>query len=151
MRVFPHHLLRLLLLALSLLGGYAASAAPTETVRQDISSAAGVAWQFRPEGVDWLKIVVPAGGWRAQGLTCDAGTYRATILIPKSAAGQIVRVAFEAVNFGADVFAGSDDAHLVKVASHVNGWMPFTADITQIAKPGATLRLQVEVKGPQQI
>ena len=123
-------------------------AAPLATIRQDLSSAAGVAWEFKPEGGGaWAKIAVPAGGWRAQGLTCDAGTYRATIPIPRSASGRVVRLAFDAVNFGAAVSAGPDAAALTPVASHVNGWMPFTADVTRLAVPGQPLLVQVEVKG----
>ena len=127
----------------------ARAAAPTSvaTVRQDLSSAAGVTWEFQPEGGAWAKIAVPAGGWRAQGLTCDAGTYRATVPIPLAAQGHLVRIAFDAVNFGADVSAGPDEAHLTPVASHVNGWMPFVADVTRLITPGQLLLVQVAVKG----
>ncbi len=113
----------------------------------DISSGAGVKWEFKPEGGDWKSIQVPAGGWRAQGYTCDAGTYRAQIPIPREAEGRLVRLAFAAVNFGAEVFAGPDDAHLACVASHVNGWLPFTADVSAFAVPGGTLHVQVAVRG----
>ena len=113
----------------------------------DISSAAGIAWEFKPEGGTWQPIQVPAGGWRAQGYSCDAGTYRTMLPIPAEAAGQLVRVDFAAVNFGAEVFAGPDEARLTRVAAHVNGWMPFTADITSLARPGDKLLLQVEVDG----
>ena len=58
-----------------------------------------------------------------------------------------MRVAFDAVNFGADVSAGPDEAHLTPVASHVNGWVPFQADITRLARPGTPLLLVVDVKG----
>ncbi len=126
---------------------FAAPPVTDATMRRDLSSAAGIAWRFQPEGGAWAKIAVPAGGWRAQGLTCDAGAYEATIPIPPEAKGRLVRVAFDAVNFGAGVLAGTDEAHLVKVASHVNGWVPFSADITRLATPGAPLLLRVEVKG----
>ena len=79
------------LLLLSLLTSAAFGAAPFETIRRDISTAAGISWQFQPEGGAAQAITVPGGGWRAQGLTCDAGTYRATIPIPQSAKGQVVR------------------------------------------------------------
>src|SRR3989442_408829 len=95
-----------------------APVAAQETLTTDISTAAGVKWEFKPEGSDWKPINVPAGGWRAQGYTCDAGTYRSTVGIPSTAKGRLVRVAFAAINFGADVFAGKDEAHLTKVASH---------------------------------
>ena len=143
----PLHALALLWLLTALSASSASWAASLATVRLDLSSAAGTAWEFKPEGGAWAKIAVPAGGWRTQGLTCDGGTYRATVLIPKSAAGQVVRLAFDAVNFGADVSAGADEADLTPVGSHVNGWMPFTADVTRRAVPGQPLLVQVAVKG----
>jgi len=121
--------------------------AATETQVVDVSSAAGTAWEFQPEGGAWKSILVPAGGWRAQGYTCDAGTYRASITIPASAAGRQVKLALAAVNFGAQVSAGVDDSHLTPVASHINGWMPFAADLTSLAVPGGKLLVQVEVQG----
>ncbi len=117
------------------------------TLRQDISSTAGVFWKFEPEGRAAQSILVPGGGWRAQGLTCDAGAYSAVIPIPLAAKGHVVRIAFEAVNFGAAVQAGPDSAHLVAVASHLNGWVPFSADVSKVAVPGRPLFLRVEVKG----
>jgi hypothetical protein len=117
------------------------------TQRQDISTVAGIAWKFQPEGQPAQKIIVPGGGWRAQGLTCDAGTYSAVVPIPFAAKGRVVRIAFDAINFGAAVQAGPDAAHLVAIASHVNGWVPFTADVSKIAVPGQPLFVQVEVKG----
>ena len=132
-----------------LLAAGPASAAPgaPDTLTRDLATQAGVRWEFRPEGGEWKAMDVPAGGWRAQGYTCDAGTYRATIPIPTEARGRLVRVAFAAVNFGAEVSAGPDATHLEKVASHLNGWMPFTADVTRLASPGGTLLLVVDVKG----
>lgn len=122
-------------------------AAPPETTTLDLSSAAGIKWDFKPEGGDWKSIAVPAGGWRAQGYTCDAGTYRARIPIPANAQGRLVRLAFAAVNFGADVYVGTDEAHLTKIASHIDGWVPFDADVTPYVTPGSKVLLQVEVKG----
>ena len=113
----------------------------------DVSSASGVQWDFKPEGGDWKPIQVPGAGWRAQGFACDAGTYRAWITMPQTVKEREVRLVFAAVNFGAEVWVGRDVAHLVKAASHINGWMPFSADLTTYATPGARLLVQVEVKG----
>jgi hypothetical protein len=124
----------------------ALAAAPT-TAETDLSSRAGIAWTFRPENGDTKPIAVPAGGWRTQGYTRDAGTYNATIPIPRAAAGHAVHVVFDAVNFGADISAGADADHLTPVASHVDGWVPVTADVTKVAVPGQALLLQVDVKG----
>lgn len=119
-----------------------------DTVRIDLSSAAGIRWELQPENTTgWKPILVPAGGWRAQGYTCDEAIYRAHIPIPDGAKGQVVRLAFAAVNFGAEVFVGKDDAHLTRIAAHINGWMPFTADLTPYVTPGELILVQVTVKG----
>ena len=118
-----------------------------KTVVKDLSSTAGAKWEFKLERGQWKEIDVPAGGWRAQGYTCDAGMYRAWIRVPRSAEGKTVRIAFAAVNFGAEVFVGPDEDALERVATHVNGWMPFVADITHKALPGSKLLLIVRVNG----
>jgi hypothetical protein len=113
----------------------------------DLSSSAGYNWELRPENGTWQPVKVPEGGWKTQGFKCDAGTYRTHIRVPAFATGHVVRLAFAAVNFGAVVFAGPDESRLQKVAEHLNGWMPFTADITAVAKPGSELLVEVQVKG----
>ena len=123
------------------------SASAAETQHIDLSTGAGIAWQFQPEGGDWQSISVPAGGWRAQGLTCDAGTYRTTIQVPASAAGQDVELNFSAINFGADILVGPNSDSLVKVTSHIDGWLPVIADVTQYVVPGKPLTVEVDVKG----
>ncbi|MDQ2799154.1 MAG: beta-galactosidase, partial [Armatimonadota bacterium] len=145
----PNSLPRALLLTLLFSVGLTrlTLAAPPETDRIDLSSAANVAWQFKAEGGDWKPIVVPGGGWRAQGYVCDAGTYRAIVPIPKDLTGRMVRLKFAAVNFGADISVGPDDDHLTKIASHVDGWVPVVADVTPFARPGQPLHVQVDVKG----
>ncbi|HSY43355.1 MAG TPA: glycoside hydrolase family 2 TIM barrel-domain containing protein [Candidatus Acidoferrum sp.] len=115
--------------------------------KQDQSTAAGCEWEFKPEGGDWKTISVPTGGWRAQGYQCDAGTYRTWIAIPKNVQGRRARLNFDAINFGADIFAGPDAASLVRVAHHVDGWLPVTADLTPFGKPGGKVLVQVEVAG----
>lgn len=119
----------------------------SETLKQDLSTAAGCEWEFKPEGGDWKTILVPAGGWRAQGYHCDAGTYRAWISIPENVQGRRVRLNFDAINFGTDIFAGTDEASLVRIAHHVDGWLPVTADLTPFAKSGGKVLVQVEVAG----
>ncbi len=113
----------------------------------DLSSVAGTNWEFKPEGGDWKPIQVPAGGWRAQGYTCDAGAYRAWISIPNDLQGRRVRLAFDAINFGAEIYAGKDEAGVVKAAQHVDGWLPVTADLTPFATEGGKVFVQVEVAG----
>ena len=123
------------------------AAAAADALTQDLSSAFGTTWEFRPEGGDWKPIQVPAGGWRAQGYHCDAGAYRTWVVIPAEAQGRLVRVKFAAVNFGAEVYAGTNELSLGKIAAHVNGWTPFSAELTPHFTPGQRVLLEVEVKG----
>jgi len=113
----------------------------------NLSSSAGYNWELRPENGAWQPIRVPEGGWKTQGFHSDAGTYRTRIRVPVFATGHFVRLAFAAVNFGAVVLAGPDESHLQKVAEHLNGWVPFTADLTSVAKPGSELLVEVQVNG----
>jgi hypothetical protein len=113
----------------------------------DLATAAGVAWEFAPADGDWAPICVPGGGWRAQGYTCNSGTYRTRLLIPAEAAGQTVHLVFAAINFGARIFAGPDAEHLTLMVTHVNGWVPVVVDLTALAVPGEELLVVVEVAG----
>ena len=133
--------------ALALVIGSASSQLKADTV-QDLSSAAGVNWSLRPEGdTGWHAIKVPAGGWKTQGYSCDAADYRTQIRIPASARDQLVQLHFEAVNFGCDVYAGVPGSTLRLAGSHINGWLPFDVSLTGIATPGATLDVEVRVRG----
>ncbi len=113
----------------------------------DLSSAAGTTWIFKPEGGDWKPIEVPAGGWRKQGYNCDAGTYRTTLTLPAHRDGDRVRLVFDAINFGAKISAGRDEASLQPIAEHVDGWVPVGADLTSLAAREEKLLVQVEVAG----
>ena len=128
---------------------------PSSTVSQgstdsqsiDLSSVTGQTWEFRPEGGEWRPIRVPEGGWKTQGFVTSEGAYRTQLHLPAYPPGSVVRMAFAAVNFGAAVLAGPDEDHLRKIAEHLNGWMPFYADLTAIARPGEKLMVEVEVRG----
>lgn len=113
----------------------------------DVSSDAGVVWQFKSEDGAWGPIKVPYGGWRKQGFTCDAGDYKAFLTVPAFGAHQRLHLSFDAVNFGANVYAGPDDAHLKQIAAHINGWVPFSADLTSLARPGKRLLVVIHVDG----
>lgn len=136
----------LILLLITIQAAQASGNAPV-TMSKDLSSRSGVVWQFQPQNGAWGKIEVPGGGWRSQGYDCDAGTYRADIPIPKEAAGCEVSIVFDAVNFGADISAGLDNDHLTPVISHIDGWVPVTADVTRLVTPGEVLHLLVAVAG----
>ena len=123
-----------------------------ETLVFDLSSAAGMKWEFCPEGGDWTTIQVPCGGWRAQGHKCDAGVYRLHLPVPALAKGQSVQLYFEAINWGSEVFVGRDEASLVRVASHLAPWVPVMVDLSgQVqagpVQAGQECLLVVKVKG----
>ncbi len=141
-----------IVLALPLLAwsfAIARASIPTSGMQSvDISSAAGVHWEFKPEsGSSWSSIRVPDGGWRNQGYSCDAGTYRARIGVPESMKGKDIRLQFAAINFGTEIYAGTNPSSLQEVATHVDGWVPITADITSCVAPGEPLYVRVDVQG----
>ena len=79
------------------------------------------------------------------------GTYRTTLTLPDYPGGDRVRLAFDAINFGAKILAGKDEASLQPVAEHIDGWVPVNADLTSIAAPGQKLLVQVEVAGRKKL
>ena len=129
------------------LPSFAARASVDSAVSVDLSSASGVHWEFQPEGGSFTDITVPGGGWRAQGWNCDAGVYKTTIAIPRSATGKDIQLDFQAINFGADVYVGPDEDHLTRVVTHVDGWVPVRADITDNVTPGKAAIIEVDVRG----
>jgi hypothetical protein len=134
------------LLLLSLSASVRAAVAPAPR-SVDLSSASGVNWEFQPENGSWQAIKVPAGGWRAQGLTCDAGSYRTVIDIPQDASGKEILLKFAAINFGADIWAGPDQARLTMLGTHVDGWVPVEVDATKVAQAGKPMAIRVDVRG----
>ena len=147
--VLPLAMLILALLGASTQADVSGGAGAASVV--DLSSAAGQRWEFKPESGDWKAIEVPAGGWRTQGYNCDEGTYRTTLTLPAYPGGDRVRLAFDAINFGAKILAGKDEASLQPVAEHTDGWVPVNADLTSIAAPGQKLLVQVEVLGRKKL
>jgi hypothetical protein len=113
----------------------------------NLQSSRALRWEFQPEGGSWKPIQVPFGGWRAQKLKCDAGTYRVQFRIPETAKGKHVRLNFAGVNYGAVIYAGTSTDQMIQLGSHIGGWMPFSVDLTPVVKPGALCFVQIEVKG----
>jgi len=113
----------------------------------DLSSNAGIAWNFQPEGGQWGPINVPGGGWKPQGYVCNAGTYRARIPIPERGPHQRVLIESEAINFGAQVWFGLHESNLTKVADHIDGWLSVIADVTDLAPVKGPYILEVQVQG----
>jgi len=101
-------------------------------------------WNFIPNGGVKNTIKVP-DFWDAAGFNgVEQAIYERQISIPSTKEWQnkIIKIEFEGVNFITDVYINNK---LVK--SHIGGWIPFSADITDYVKPGKTYTLKVDVKG----
>ncbi|ADP83644.1 beta-glucuronidase [Pseudofrankia inefficax] len=66
--------------------------------------------------------------------------YQTTVRVPRGWAGQRVVLRFDAVTHRAVVWVDE-----VEVARHEGGYTPFEADITEVARPGAEIRVTVVV------
>ena len=92
-------------------------------------------------GKNWDRVTVPHA-WPADPRYQHTGTawYRRPLEVPEEAAGQRVRLAFEAVFYRTRVFVDGQFA-----GRHEGGYTPFTLDITPYVEPGQTHTLAVEV------
>lgn len=130
-------------LLLSVARARTCAAAPTE-----IDLASDTAWTARLDDGPPRAIVVPGGGWNSdvqrppiqvlQGVR-DFVLYERPLTIPAEAAGQVIKLRFGAVNYGAEVFLGDQ-----KVGEHHGPLMPFEVDLTGSALPGKEYRLRVK-------
>ncbi len=70
------------------------------------------------------------------------GIYEREIIIPEEWKKKVIKVEFEGVNHIAEVYLNNK-----LLQTHIGGWTPFSADITDLVQPGKTARLKVLVKG----
>ena len=105
----------------------------------DLASG-GAGWTLSADGGTARPIKAPGGGWnsdwqepRIDTMTgvVDYVVYERKILVPKIIAGQVTRISFGAVNYGADVFANDK-----LMGSHVGSMTPFEVDISSAVVPG---------------
>ena len=114
---------------------------------REIDLASDTQWTLAIDGGAPRAIKVTAGGWNsdrqspaiASADVKDYATYERTLTIPAAAAGQVVKVLFGGCNYGAEVLLDGR-----KVAEHNAPMTPFAADLTGLATPGKTHRLQVK-------
>jgi len=104
-------------------------AAPVETI--DLASSS--AWTVSIDGGGSQTVAVP-GNTRMS----DNAVFRRGITIPASAAGNVVKVLFGAVDYGCDVYLGT-----TLITSHKNLMIPFEADLTGKVTAGGTYTLEV--------
>jgi beta-galactosidase/beta-glucuronidase len=104
-------------------------AAPVETI--DLASSS--AWTVSIDGGGSQTVAVP-GNTRMS----DNAVFRRGITIPASAAGNVVKVLFGAVDYGCDVYLGT-----TLITSHKNLMIPFEADLTGKVTAGGSYTLEV--------
>ena len=110
-------------------------------------------WRFRPDpepeffqanfsDADWKSITVPSH-WIMEGFESDKGTggYRRHLQIPASFRGRRIKLLFDGVYSGAEVWLNGQ-----RVGSHEGGFSPFELDVTNAAHPGGDNLLAVLVR-----
>lgn len=110
-------------------------------------------WRFKPDpasdfaqsnlsDADWKNITVPAH-WTIESFdsATGVGAYRRHFQIPPSFHGHRVKLLFEGVYSGAEVFVNGE-----RVGSHEGGFAPFEIDITSAAHVGGDNLLAVLVR-----
>jgi beta-galactosidase len=111
------------------------------------------AWRFKPDpesdffqtnfsDSDWKEIKVPSH-WIMEGFDSKNGTggYRRRLQIPNSFRGRRIKLLFDGVYSGAEVWLNG-----TRVGSHEGGFSPFEIDITDAAHMGADNLLAVLVR-----
>ena len=114
----------------------------------EVDLASDTAWTLSVDGGAARAIKVPGGGWNSdlqspridtmKGVK-DHVVYQRRIDVPKVTDGQVTRILFGAVNYGAEVYIDDKLA-----ATHAGPQVPFDADITKFVTPGKTHVLKVK-------
>ena len=116
--------------------GLTAFASPVKTV--DLASDS--AWTLSIDGAKPRPIRVPGGGWNSDfqspqiptmGIVKDHVIYRREIEVPQVMDGQVTKILFGAVNYGAEVYIDGTLA-----ATVARPYVPFDVDISEFVKPG---------------
>jgi beta-galactosidase len=155
------------------LPGWTASAAPSSTGTVEggrVLTSLNGTWDFLPStgtpafpppSSGWATIPVPAEwnmtagnfdtSWDAYDLfetpadwdKVDTAWYRRTVKVPAGKRGERVVLRFEAVNFESTVYWNGQ-----QVAHHLEGLLPFEADVTEYVEFGADNTVHVLVRSP---
>ena len=109
------------------------------------------------EGAEWSDINVP-GNWEMAGYSPATywqpdqatGDYRTWITIPKSWAGRIVKINFDGVQNGAEIWLNGQPVSVTEPSwgrsnYHESGWTAWQADLTSAVKFGQRNLLAVRV------
>ena len=124
--------------------GYSVWAQPLKVI--DLASDS--AWTLSIDGAEPRPIKVPGGGWNSdfqspqiptmEGVN-DHVIYEREIVVPKVIDGQVTKIMFGAVNYGAEVYI--DDKFVAYVAMPL---VPFDVDITAFVKHGNVHQLKIK-------
>lgn len=118
---------------------------PQSNSARTVLDLSGV-WDFRLKESDpWQPIAVPASyndqspdpAFRRH---CGVAYYRTAFTVPRGRPGQRRVLRFDAVTHNARVLLNGQE-----LCRHRGGFLPFEADITDLADPGETVTLTVEV------
>jgi hypothetical protein len=140
----------------------AAEAALPRGALAEIDLASDTAWTLSADGGPGRPIKVPRGGWNSdwQELRIDtmAGVkdyvvYERKILVPKIAAGQVTKISFGAVNYGADALGIDRDFRKTLAAKRdklpgpkIGKWGQLQEWMVELTmKPGDATRLSCDV------
>jgi len=99
-------------------------------------------WSFTPNNGSKTSIPVPEYWDANPGFTSDRALYERAVSVPSTWAGKVIKLEFEGINHIANVYVND-----VLVASHTGGWIPFSADITNLVQASSSFLLKVDVKG----
>lgn len=124
-------------------------------------------WEFTPENGEKTTIQVPEYWDAAPGFikkvkreferdgktiirevevpSTSVGIYEQDIKIPETWNNKVINIEFEGINHIAEVYVND-----ILLKTHIGGWIPFSVDITNLAKPGEICKLKVMVKGGNQ-
>ncbi len=109
------------------------------------------------EGKEWVDLPVP-GNWEMAGLSPltynqpdnSSGFYRLWFDVPKSWKGRSVRVQFDGIQNGAEIWLNGEPVPVSgpswgKMNYHESGWTAFQADLSQAVKVGKKNLLAIRV------
>ena len=122
-------------------GGAGTCPAPTAT-GETVMSLAGT-WTFTPSGAAATTIMVPGGGWVAQGFrSVNQARYQRMATVPDLGRAQATYLEFGAINHEATLTVDS-----TMVGTQTTSFTPSVFDVTSAVKPGMSHSFIVDVKG----
>lgn len=116
--------------------------------KQEINLGSDTAWTISLDGGEKRQIIVPGGGWNSDIQEPKIHTmsdvnnyvlYERMIKVPAALSGNIIKIQFGAVNYGAEVYIDEK-----KVGTHEGSLSAFEFDITPYIRWGESQKLEVK-------